>query len=293
MELTLYTPPQIVLYRRQVLSLVEGLPTIDRMVCETSLEQPIEQLTVPQNTEFSRKYFGALHMVIGLGRPVTQVEAEMLFKHTLKFYPTLSWPELKLAFELLYQGELDQFLPKNGRGEPERNHYRELSIEFFDRVIVAYKKRKNAAWYKAEQKKKVEEKELTGPQVLFIRAQFLKLIIEAFEQYREQDVKPWFTASGRVVEILGENGYIAEEDLAPGEQAIAEAKRELWADKDLRREHKVKVLEDLIEGSNLDLLNARAISKQNQLLIMAVFDRLIAEDKPLILYLKTNESDTI
>jgi len=61
-----------------------------------------------------------------------------------RYYSALSLTEIKLAFELLMVGELDQHLPQS-YGQPDKNHYNKFTPEYVTKVLNAYKRRKNKA----------------------------------------------------------------------------------------------------------------------------------------------------
>lgn len=60
------------------------------------------------------------------------------------YFPDLTVSEIKIAFEMLIVGELDEYLPKNSDGSPRREHYQYFNADFVSRVLNAYRKRKNA-----------------------------------------------------------------------------------------------------------------------------------------------------
>lgn len=60
-----------------------------------------------------------------------------------KYFYGFTLQEVKLAFELLQVGKLDNYLPLNSNGNPERQHYNRFGIEYFSRVLKAYLGLKN------------------------------------------------------------------------------------------------------------------------------------------------------
>lgn len=60
-----------------------------------------------------------------------------------KYFYGFTLQEITLAFELLQVGKLDNYLPLNSSGNPERQHYNRFGIEYFSRVLKAYLGLKN------------------------------------------------------------------------------------------------------------------------------------------------------
>lgn len=59
-----------------------------------------------------------------------------------KYYREFSIKDIVDAFELMLVGELDDFLPKDKKGQAEKNHYQDFSVEYFLRILNGYRKRK-------------------------------------------------------------------------------------------------------------------------------------------------------
>lgn len=58
------------------------------------------------------------------------------------YFDDLSFAEVKLAWRLLAVGELDNYLPKDRYGNPDKNHYGSLNVDYVTKVLKAYRKRK-------------------------------------------------------------------------------------------------------------------------------------------------------
>ena len=68
--------------------------------------------------------------------------SDVLKRH---FYD-LTIEDVKTAFELLTVGDLDNYLPTNSNGEPDRSHYQNLNADYLCKVLRAYKKRRDVAY---------------------------------------------------------------------------------------------------------------------------------------------------
>jgi hypothetical protein len=112
----------------------------------------------------------------------------------IKYYSQLSVSEIKLAFELLLIGELDDYLPVNRHNEPDRNHYGEFSADYVTKVLNAYKKRKNAA--NANVNKAIgalPEPEMPDQEKQALNADFAKRCYQTFIDYKAKKEQPqWY-----------------------------------------------------------------------------------------------------
>lgn len=61
----------------------------------------------------------------------------------LKYFDGFTIKEVNLAFEYLMVGMLDEYLPLNSQGQPDRKHYNKFGIEYISRVLKAYLGKKN------------------------------------------------------------------------------------------------------------------------------------------------------
>lgn len=102
----------------------------------------------------------------------------------LKYYSSLSLSEIKLAFELSMTGELDQYLPKDKDGKPDKNHYQSFSVEYITKIINAYKKRKQDTDHKAYTAIPQEQKQLTSGEIEYYNRWSKNILIQTFLEYK-------------------------------------------------------------------------------------------------------------
>lgn len=81
-----------------------------------------------------------------------------------RYYGNLTVKEFKMAFEMCITGELDDFLPRDRMGQPDKNHYQQFNADYVCRIVNAYKakrafvlKKANAARPKAEKARDLDE----------------------------------------------------------------------------------------------------------------------------------------
>lgn len=67
---------------------------------------------------------------------VSIVRFVQIFK---RYYPAFSVKDVRMAFELMVTGELNDYLPKNRFGQPDKEHYQMFNADYFCKVMNAYK----------------------------------------------------------------------------------------------------------------------------------------------------------
>lgn len=76
-----------------------------------------------------------------------------------RYYSYLTLADIKLAFELATTGELDDFLPRDSQGNPDKKHYQQFNADYFAKILGAYRKKQNEVIgkaYKALPEPKIE-----------------------------------------------------------------------------------------------------------------------------------------
>lgn len=58
-----------------------------------------------------------------------------------RYYSNFTLSDIKLAFELATTGELDEFLPKDRQGNPDKNHYQQFNADYLSKILKAYKQK--------------------------------------------------------------------------------------------------------------------------------------------------------
>lgn len=81
-----------------------------------------------------------------------------------KYYSQMTLADIKLAFELATTGELDDYLPKDRNGQPDKAHYQQFNADYFAKILNAYRRKQNGVIHKAYQALPEPKKELTPEQ---------------------------------------------------------------------------------------------------------------------------------
>lgn len=78
-----------------------------------------------------------------------------------KYYSQMTLADIKLAFELATTGELDDYLPKDSQGNPDKKHYQQFNADYFAKILNAYRRKQNGVIHKAYKALPEPKKELT------------------------------------------------------------------------------------------------------------------------------------
>ncbi len=100
-----------------------------------------------------------------------------------RYYSQLTLSEVKLAFELLITGELDDYLPKDRDGNAERKHYQQFNADYFAKILNAYRRKQNGVIHKAY-KAVPEPKRLTPEQKRYYHNETVARYRDVFLRYK-------------------------------------------------------------------------------------------------------------
>ena len=93
-----------------------------------------------------------------------------------KYYSNYTLADIKLAFELAAIGKLDDYLPRDSHGTPDRKHYQQFNIEYFSKIFIAYIHRQSEVLAKAYKCMPQERKPMDMCKYKIMRLQRNKMI---------------------------------------------------------------------------------------------------------------------
>lgn len=193
-----------------------------------------------------------------------------------RFYSNLSFNSIVLAFEILSVGELDEFLPNDKFGKPDKNHYQEFSYEFYTRVLNAYVKKTSEVWSKV--RLAIPKKEIT----ISIEKQkentniIIEEIYHTFDEYKKNKIDPNFELEVHL-NILVENNLIQK--LPFKEENVNKAYNRLLISKHISKLEKKKMIDYFEKKELTDGLKLESQRIENNLTIKNYFDLLISQEK--------------
>ena len=207
-------------------------------------------------------------------RGVTDLETFRFLDILRKYYSGFTLDEIRTAFELALIGDLDEYLPKDRNGNPDKNSYQQFSLEFITKILSAYKKHKGMIWGKVYKFSEKEERPPTEEQKDQIQKDLHKTIEEQFAEYLETGLismmMPVYTAK-----YLVKCGKIEDQEIS--KKHIEKATFILT--QNLNEKKKRQNLFEGVEGLEGDKILAYAERIKSTELILELFEKLKNDGK--------------
>lgn len=160
--------------RRQVILLPEvskALTQVEKYVLEASTKTQIAELDEKVFAEKAAQILRFVAMDVGYNIPQNATDWGYIQIRLLdiikRYYSQLTLTDLKLAFELATTGELDDYLPKDSKGKPDKNHYQNFNADYFAKILNAYKRKQSEVVEKAYNAVPKPKKEISPDEIRF------------------------------------------------------------------------------------------------------------------------------
>ena len=166
---------------------VSNLNPIDRDIWIASTKQSIADYGLEELTA----HVGKLSAMIAKDAGIKQVDAYSATRFVdilRKYYYSLSLSEVKTAFELGMTGQLDEYLPKDKNGHPDRHHYQSFSIDYVTKILNAYKRKFNDIEAKVYTSLPAQKREVTDREKQFYMSKFIDAMRESFIYYKYKGI---------------------------------------------------------------------------------------------------------
>lgn len=181
--------------RRQIAILPEvsqALTQIERYVFDASTKVPIAELEEKFFAEKAAQILRFVAMDVGYNIPANAQDWAYIQVRLLdiikRYYSQFTLTDIKLAFELATTGELDDYLPKDSKGKPDKNHYQNFNADYFAKILNAYKRKQSEVVEKAYNAVPKPEKQISPEQIRYyerLRAQTNRQIFLRYK-YRNE-----------------------------------------------------------------------------------------------------------
>lgn len=154
--------------RRKMVQLPEvakALTQVEKYVFAASTKTQISEMDDTTLVGKTKQMFRFIAMDVGYIIP--QEETDWAYIQTRlvdilkRYYSYLTLADIKLAFELATTGELDEYLPRDSQGNPDKKHYQQFNADYFAKILGAYRKKQNEVVGKAYKALPEPKKEMT------------------------------------------------------------------------------------------------------------------------------------
>jgi len=195
-----YSDNPIIKERQMILKVPEvngKLTAIEKLVTDATTNPIIKELPQKHILEQIAILVPMICKDLGVVRWNSTKENEQYtktrFYQTLtRYYSSLSIQSIKLAFDMLAVGQLDDYLPKDRNQQPEKNHFGEFSFEFYTRVLNAYVKRSADVWGKVRLNLPQQKNIISLEEQNKNKQAIIDDIYQAFDDYKNNNIKPYF-----------------------------------------------------------------------------------------------------
>lgn len=202
-----------------------------------------------------------------------------------RYYSNYTLSDVKLAFELATTGELDEFLPKDKHGNPDKNHYQQFNADYLSKILNAYKRKQNVVIDKAF-------KVLPEPKTTFTPAMIREFEIQ--RQWRNRYIFLCYKYTGKLILGLTDDMFLYEWlqkcGLADDVQVKEDDRKEAFA------RYMQRVARGMInqytafqvrrKGTESPEIDFTAFEVARKKEIIKAFDRMIAEEMQVDNYMK-------
>ena len=202
-----------------------------------------------------------------------------------RYYSNFTLSDIKLAFELATTGELDEFLPKDRQGNPDKNHYQQFNADYISKILNAYKRKQNVIIDKAF-------KVLPEPKTTFTPAMIR--VFEIQRQWRNRYIFLCYKYTGKLILGLTDDMFLYEWlqkcGLADDVQVKEDDRKEAFA-RYLQRVargmiNQYTAFQVRRKGTESPEIDFTAFEVARKKEIIKAFDRMIAEEMQVDNYMK-------
>lgn len=254
----------------------------ERMIAEASIKMPVKQYPDAKLVEKWKILMLGIARDVGISYWNNPDAMRYPLTRTMdivkRFYKNLTISDVKMAFELLLIGELDDFLPKGRDNQPDRNHYQELSLEYMTKVLNAYNKKLAEVWHKALKSIPKIEATISQAQQIENYNHIVDEIYDAFDKFKASKTKPEFVLQVQISK-LADKGLL---EIVPADKTTtATAYNKLLISGEIGKLERSKMIDEYERNKVTHPLKCEAQRIQNNKTIAAYFQKLIKAKKEI------------
>lgn len=200
----------------QAPAVMDGLKRVEKYVLVASTKRPISEIEEAELIPELGKAFVGIARDTGYTIPTDKSEwreiCARIYKFIVMYFGWVTISELKLAFEMAASGDLAEFLPKN-----EASHYQKFNIDYFGRILNAYRRYRGETIGKANKMLPAAEDRKSAEELEAINRDLRDRAGEHFRRYQETGRAEFAICEDMFIyEIMREKGLC--EDVYPNEQ---------------------------------------------------------------------------
>ena len=140
-----------------------------------------------------------------------------------RYYSSFTLKDMRMAFDMLIAGELDDFLPKGSDGQPDRKHYQQFNAEYTCKVLNAYRTRRALVLKKAHDAIPKKERAVDPSMRDEYRRNSIRELIAHFGIFKDTGI----LSTSPLLDLIFYN-ILCEYGLAPEVEVLPEEQRYVW-----------------------------------------------------------------
>lgn len=278
--------------RRQMVQLpdiAKALTPVEKYIFAASTKTQISEMDDGVLVSKTAQMFRFIAMDVGYIIP--QNENDWAYIQTRlvdilkRYYSNLTLADIKLAFELATTGELDEYLPKDKQGNPDKNHYQQFNADYFAKILKAYKQKQTDVIDKAYKAIPEKNNEISPEQIRRFEIQ---------RQWRNRYIFLCYKYTGKLILGLTDDMFLYEWlqkcGLADDVQVKEDDRKEAFA------RYMQRVARGMInqytafqvrrKGTESPEIDFTAFEIARKKEIIKAFDRMISEEMQVDNYMK-------
>lgn len=267
--------------------ILDKLNTIDRSVFLASTGKVAREF---QELELTRELAELLKWIakdvgireMGADMKITIVRIAQIVK---KYYEWFSMDDIRMAFELAVTGELNEFLPKDKNGNPDKEHYQMFNVDYFCKIMNAYKKYRSAVIDKATELVPRPQYQRNKQRDEFVKREVKKQTIEVFLYYKYHGrMQPLTPIGERLIYTDLASVGLADEIITTEAEEEAAMRRVITSLMHKRRFGAVKEIEER-KGKVLEV-QYQAMVAARMRMIRNIFDEIVSDELQITDYIQ-------
>lgn len=278
--------------RRKMVQLPEvakALNPVEKYIFEASTKTQISEIDDETLVTKLANMLQYIAMDVGFIIPQITEDWQYIQARTLdilkRYYSNFTLSDIKLAFELATTGELDEYLPKDKQGNPDKNHYQQFNADYFAKILKAYKQKQTDVIDKAYKAIPEKNNEISPEQIRRFEIQ---------RQWRNIYIFLCYKYTGKLILGLTDDMFLYEWlqkcGLADDVQVKEDDRKEAFA------RYMQRVARGMInqytafqvrrKGTESPEIDFTAFEVARKKEIIKAFDRMIAEEMQVDNYMK-------
>lgn len=264
----------------QITAVADALNPVEKHIFVASTKTQICEIPDSELVGKVGRLFRFIALDIGYNIPAAgdwQYIQTRLLEYLKKYYSQMTLTDVKMAFELATTGELDEYLPRDGQGNPDHKHYQQFNAEYLAKILNAYRRRQNAVISKANKALPKHNGGLTPEQEKYYREQNAETMRSAFDEYKKTHVLNLSIVSEKLCfDLLQKNGMV--EQPKETEEDRARAYSIFMREFAMGRVNKFDAMSVKRKGNDSNELDYTAYILARRKEIERAFDKMIAEN---------------